>query len=355
MSPEYEYFLKFNWSSNPFTLTVLPELMVGYSQQSDSLLSHIHNSHKFALIVGPTGSGKTTLLLWVRSQLMAYKKFFPYYVSKPPRSPSNLILLMKSIFGFNLLDKFRHRNISLFDVQKFIFRKLRKRHLVLLIDEAHEFSITNLEWLRTLADSIPNVSVVLAGLPVFEKKLETQLPTLWMRITTKTYLNSLSKTEMESLIMKRIECAGGDGLNPFTSDAINKIFEITNGFPREVIKICDKLIREAAEKNISNINQTLVEECVGGFGPQPSLELKASLSEKQNQILRLLNENPNLTPSHIIEKLDLTEYKSKDNAIRSINNILKRLMLDDLIQRKKLANSYVYFLTGKAKTVFTEA
>jgi len=355
MLPNYEYFSKFNWSSNPFTLSIKPELMVGYSQQTDSLLSHIHNDHKFAILIGPTGSGKTTLLLWLKTQLMAYEKFFPYYISKPPKKPENLILLMKSIFGFNLLDKIRHKNLSFYDIQKFIFRKLKKRHLVLLIDEAHEFSISGLEWIRTIGDSIPNFCVILAGLPVFENKLEAKLPTLWMRITTKAYLNTLSMSETEALISKRIEDVGGNGINPFNSEAINKIFELSGGFPREIIKNCDKLICEAAKKNILTINKNFVDEVIITTNIPKSVELKVSITEKQKQILQLLNEFSNLTPSDIAEKLDTSHYKSKDNAIRSINNILKRLFKDELIQRKKMANSYVYFLSGKAKTILTDA
>lgn len=355
MLTKYEYYPKFNWSSNPFTLTVSPELMVGYSQQTEFLLSHVFNLHKFALLIGPTGSGKTTLLMWLRSQLMAYKKFFPYYVPKPPRTPKNFILLMKSIFGFNLLDKLRYRNLSFFNLQKFIYGKLRNKNFVLLIDEAHEFSFSNLEWIRTIVDSIPNLCVVFAGLPAFQKKLETRLPTLWMRITTKTYLNTLSKIETESLISKRIESVGGDGFKPFTTEAISKIFEITGGFPREIIKICDKLIREASKKNISNINQTFIEENIIISPVSKSIEIEVSLTEKQKQILHILNETPNLTPSDIIKKIDINKYKSEDNAIRSINNILRRLLQNALVQRKKLANTYVYFLSGKAKTFLTEA
>ena len=311
MLPNYEYFSKFNWSSNPFTLSIKPELMVGYSQQTDSLLSHIQNDHKFALLIGPTGSGKTTLLLWLKAQLMAYKKFFPCYVSKPPKKPENLILLMKFIFGFNLLDKIRHKNLSFYDIQKFIFRKLRKRHLVLLIDEAHEFSISGLEWIRTIVDSIPNFCVILAGLPVFENKLETKLPTLWMRITTKAYLNSLSISETESLISKRIESAGGKGIIPFNSEAINKIFELSGGFPREIIKNCDKLICEAAKKNIITINQNFVDEVIIAPNIPKSVELKISITEKQKQILQLLNEFTNLTPCDIVEKVDTSHYNQK--------------------------------------------
>ena len=355
MMNEYEYYTKFNWSSNPFTLTISPELMVGYSDQTSSLLSHVHNLHKFALVTGPTGSGKTTLLMWLRTQLMAYKKFFPYYVSKPPRSPKNLILLFKSILGFGLIDKVRYKKLTLFNLSKFILSKLKNKHFVLLIDEAHESSITNLEWIRTIVDATPNFSVIFASLPVFEDKLTTKLPTLNMRINTKVYLNSLSKSETESLIMKRIENVGGEALKPFSNGSVGCIFEITGGFPREIIKSCDKLIKIASEKNISSISKTFVNEILKTPTTSKSIEFKIILSRKQKNILNTLNDSPNLTPSEIVDHLDSGKYKDRNNAIRSVNNILRRLLNDDFIQRKKLGNSYVYFLSGKGKTIFTEA
>lgn len=354
MSDKYEYYSKFNWSSNPFTLTISPDLMVGYSKESDSLLTHLHNFHKFALILGPTGSGKTTMLMWLRAQLMAYKKFYPYYISKPPKSPKNLIRLFKTILGFNLFDGLRFRNLNLFDLSKFVFKKLNDKHLILLIDEAHESSLSSLEWIRTIADSVSNVSVILAGLPVFEKKLNTHLSTLFMRITTKVYLNTLSEPETEALILKRIESVGGEGLNPFTADAVRRIFEITGGFPREVIKICDKLTRQASIKNIPNINRNFVDQALEVTAMPELLELTISLSKKQKEILDILNEKTNLTPSELADYMDVSDYKDKSSAIRSVNNILRRMLRDEFLQRKKLGNSYVYFLSGKAKTIFTE-
>jgi len=285
---------------------------------------------------------------------MAYKKFLPYYIPKPPRSSKNLINIFKTIVGFNFLDKVRFKNLSLFNLSEFISRKIKEKQLILLIDEAHEASFTNLEWVRTLSDSIPNMTVILAALPIFEKKIEVELPTLFMRITTKTYLNNLSKPELESLILKRIENVDGDGLKPFSSNSIDRIYEITGGFPREVIKMCDKLIKEAALKNIITINASFVDQIIHPL-PSQHIELKTILSKKQNQILKILNEEPNLTPSSIIDHLDISTYKSKNNAIRSINNILKRLLRDDLIQRKKLGNTYVYYLSPKSKTLFVEA
>jgi type II secretory pathway predicted ATPase ExeA/predicted transcriptional regulator len=354
VSNNYEYFSKFGWSSNPFTLTISPSLMVGYYQQCESLLTHIHNLHKFAYIIGPTGSGKTTMLLWLRSQLMAYKKFVPYYIPKPPRSSKNLINLFKIITGYNLLDKFRSRNLSLFNLSKHVYRKTRNKQLILLIDESHEASVANLEWIRTITDSIPNMTVILAALPIFENRIETRIPTLFMRVTTKTYLKNLSRSEIESLIFKRIESVNGKELKPLSSSAIDRIYEITGGFPREVIKICDRLIKEAASKNLSTINNSFVDQVIQPPVSKP-LELEVSLSKKQHIILHILNENPNLTPNSIIDKFDISAYKNKSNAIRSINNILKRLLRDGLVQRKKLGNTYVYFLTPKSKTILAEA
>jgi predicted ATPase len=286
---------------------------------------------------------------------MAFKKFYPHYISKPPRSSKELVNLFKSFLGFNIIDKVRYGDLSLFDLQKFVIRKLRKKQFVLLVDEAHESSVANLEWIRTIADSIPNLYVIFAGLPVFEKNAETQLPTLFMRITTKTYLNNLSKNETESLIQKRIENSCGEGLGPFSNDAVERIYEITGGFPREIIKICDKLVKEAAEKNITSINKNFIDQVIKTSEVTEPIEMRAPLSSKQKEILDILNKTPDLTPAQIISHLPIEEYKDRNNAVRSVNNILKRLIKDELIQRKKLGNSYVYFLTGKAKTVFTEA
>lgn len=354
LAEQYEYYSKFGWASNPFTLTISPSLMVGYAKQCESLLSHIHNSHKFASIIGPTGSGKSTMLLWLRSQLIAYKEFIPFYVPKPPRSAKNLINLFKSIIGYTPIDRILYRNLNLFNLSNFINHKTHDKKLILLIDEAHEASIPNLEWIRTLVDSTSNTIIILAALPVFEKIIETKIPTLFMRITTKSYLNNLSRSEVESLILKRIESVNGRELKPFTSSAVDQIYEITGGFPREIIKTCDKLIKEAALNNVPLIEKNFVNQVI-----QPSViksvEFEASLSKKQFEILHILNANPNISPTKIVDNLDINSYKNRNNAIRSINNILKRLLSDGYVQRKKLGNMYVYNLTPKSKTVLSEA
>ncbi len=335
--------------------------MVGYSSQTNKLLSHIFNLHKIALIIGHTGSGKTTLMNWLNNFINNSKgAFHSYYIPKCPKSKEDLISLFKFLFGYSIVDSFRFKNLNTQTLPRFLVKKISRKKIILLIDEAHETSIDVLEWLRTLNDTVSNLSIVFAGLPIFEKKIETELPTLAMRVTTKAYLESLNYIETESLIRKRIEDANGDGLNPFTSDAVKRIFEISGGFPREIIKICDQLVERAAEENIPTINNVFVDQSfISPEKTEASIqtykENKISISDKQRKILEILNKKPELTPTEIVENIEDESYKNKNNAIRSINNMMRRMMRDELVNRKKMSNSYVYSLSGKAKSIFAEA
>jgi type II secretory pathway predicted ATPase ExeA len=361
MMKNYEYYKSFDWSHNPFTLTISPQLMVGYSSQSNSLLSNIFNSHKFSFVVGHTGSGKTTLLTWTEDFINnSNNDFKAHYIPKPPKTKEDLIMLFKTVFGYNILDSFRFKDLNPQLLPRFLTRKTRYKKTILLIDEAHESSIGVLEWLRTLNDIVPNMLIVFAGLPSFEKKIESELPTLAMRVTTKIYLKSLDLAETESLIKKRIEDANGRGIAPFTDESIKRIFEITGGFPREIIKICDKMVKEASEKNISTINKQLIDTSVNSPDIKEKKieeqnEIRIDLSNKQEKILNVIREKPKITPGEIVENIDRDSYKNKNNAIRSVNNILRRLMRDELVERSKMGNSYVYYLSGKSKSILAEA
>jgi hypothetical protein len=199
------------------------------------------------------------------------------------------------------------------------------------------------------------MNLVFAGLPSFEKLIDSKLPTLSMRVTTKVYLKSLTDSETSALIKKRIEDAGGEGINPFTEDSITKIYDITGGFPREIIKKCDVLVKNAAQKNIDTINKKFVEEILKIPTSLEPEKIKLILTRKQKKILHLVNKNKKLSPSEIVSSIGTEGYKTKNHAVRSINNILRRLMKEKLLTREKIGNTYLYSLTGKAKTIFTKA
>lgn len=356
---------KWSWKENPFVLKIDPKLFVGYEEQVKAALKHIENKHKIALITGNTGSGKTTFLKWIEKNYDASK----LYVSKPPENPEDFVDLFIDIFGLSFFEKLMRRKPSLYNLTNYINKKLKGNHLVFLVDEAHETNKNVLEWLRVLTDQIDNVSLIIAGMPVLEGKIKSELETLDQRVTTRISLNSLGRVDTKQLIQKRIENVGGKGIEPFTDAALEKIYERTGGFPREVLKLCDRLVNTALEKDLDSIDAKVIEdhkeielpkvrvdEPVVTFMPKPpSEEQIRNLPYKQRTILEILSKKDWLTPTAIVEELDMKSYKSKGHAIRSINNILKRLMLDGYVQRESRGKAFMYALTPKVRTMFVQS
>lgn len=360
-----ETYKKWGWNSNPFVLKIDPKLFTGYDEQVQAALKHIENKHKIALITGQTGSGKTTFLKWMEMKAQENS----LYVSKPPEKPDVFIDIFLDTFPLTFWQKVLRRKPTLFTLPKYLNSKLQGKHLVFLLDEAHETNKETLEWLRVLTDQIDAISLFLAGMPSLEQKIKTELQTLDQRIITRITLTALDKDEMRELIKKRIEDAGGEDIIPFTDDAINKIYMRTGGFPREVLKFCDRLLNSALEKGSYTIDageidehkeieipKVRVEEPVVTFMPRPpSEEQIRNLPYKQRKILELLSKRDWLTPTTISEDLGISSYSSKNHAIRSINNILHRLMLEGFVQREARGKAFMYALTPKVKTMIAQA
>ncbi|HIQ50309.1 MAG TPA: hypothetical protein EYH56_03905 [Nanoarchaeota archaeon] len=359
-----EYFVKFGWRRNPFTLVVSPEIFIGYKEQREAIISHVNEEQKICLISGPTGAGKTTLLLWINEYFKNSKELKTYYIPKPPKKPKEFVQLFLNIFPLNIIEKLLRKRPNLFTLPDYVRSKLKNSKLLLLIDEAHETTKDALEWLRVLVDQT-NIILVIAGLPNLEYKIKEKLETFDQRITTRVFLDHLSEKETYELILKRIQWAGGNSIAPFTEQAVKEIYLKTNGFPREVLKLCDKLIHEAAKKDIeiidgefvkqySEFKETKFEEIKVSFEPKPRTEIK-DLPAKQRRVLEILSKHPWLTPSQIAEKLGVEKYKTHHHAIRSVNNILKRLLMEGYVQREARGKAFVYSLTPRARAYFVEA
>lgn len=352
-------FEKYAWKENPFTLKISPNIFIGYEEQRRAALQHIEEKHKIALLLGPTGAGKTNMLKWLEEN---QKQLKTLYISKPPQ-PEEFTQIFLEAFPLGLIERLFRKKPNLFNLPAYINKKSKKQ-LLILLDESHEISRESLEWLRVLTDQIQTVSMIVAGLPVLEAKIRENLETFEQRITRRIRLTSLNEQETKELIKTRIESAGGSGTAPFNEDALSVIYKTTGGFPREVLKFCDKLVGNALEKGIETIDASFVgqytefkekpAEAVVVAVPQPVLSIQ-DLPYKQRKLLELLSKKDWLTPSQIVQELGFESYKTEDHAVRSINNILHRLMIEGFVQRETKGKAFMYSLTPKIKTLFIEA
>ena len=351
---------EFQWQENPFTLKILPQLFVGYDNEIKDLERHIEERDKLALLLGPTGAGKTTMLKWISDK--AYEEgSYVIYITKPPEDPEEFISIFLSEFPMGVFDKILGNHPTLYDLHKHVNKKTKGSPVVIFIDEAHEADVKVLEWLRTFIDQIEESSFILAGLPILDNELKDKIETLDRRVTTRVSLTALSKSETEELIRRRIKNVGGEDIKPFTLDSINAIYNKTGGFPREVLKVCNELVKRCEKEDIKLIDAGIIDG-ISTEKPKEKHErtvkehIDVSLSalpDKQESILRILMNDQWITPQDIAEHFE-EDYKSIDHAVRSINNILNRLRKDNYVVRKKQNRTYVYNVADRIKTALVD-
>lgn len=384
-----EWLERLDWEENPFNFKIYPELMVGYADEISAISDAVEAGNKFSIILGETGAGKTNLLKWLVSRYD--DEYDVYYMPKPPITNEDLLdFLEQEILQPGFVSRW-FNNYTLYNIHEAIQEELDGQSL-LVIDECHEASTDVLRWIRTAIDHVDDLTVVAAGLPSFEETLEDEIPTLHSRATAIVRLQSLDRDESLELIRQRIEKVGGRSLEPFTQDAVLRIYRQTGGFPREILRACNDCVVKGAREDVSLIDVNDVDRFVdvtrereedeavsddeGGSSAgdgdgedaqsppetdtaaeessedtedadEPALDWRdMNLTAKQERVMEILEEEGESTSGEVADVMGTDEYTSRNHAVRSINNILKRLMENDLVERERDGRSYAYRLAG---------
>lgn len=245
------WYERMHWHKNPFTLDVHSTLFTGYKDEVKGILEKINARSGHVLIVGDLGVGKTTTLRWLCNNMPG--ELNPIYVPRPPQNFDQLIRFISDSIGF--IPKHAY-DYNIYNLNNFC-RKFEKG-LVLLIDEAHEFTVDMERPLRTLGD-LGDVILVLGGLPETIEKLKKEILPLYERLVLTVHLQHLNFEDLSELIKVRIEEAGGTGLNPFTAAAMQRVFELSGGVPRKALKVCDRAVTQAINIGEDKIVPAMIE------------------------------------------------------------------------------------------------
>jgi general secretion pathway protein A len=239
--------MKFKWKRNPFTLDIMPKLFTGYQTLVVEVIAKIHAKSGHILITGNKGVGKTSLLRWLAENLK--KEFHPIYV---PRPSENFDELVGYIADSLKVKRPKDKTYTVYDLEEIV--KKSKKHILILLDEAHEFTPQFERPLRTLGD-INGVNLVLCGLKETKEKIQAISPPFYERIVMQKVLEHMTPEETSDLIRKRIEDVGGAGIAPFTQEAIQNIFKMSGGVPRTILKVCDWLVTDAIRHELTVIGE----------------------------------------------------------------------------------------------------
>ena len=241
----YETF--YNLTDRPFQLT--PDARFFYPSQGHRkalafLRYGVQQGEGFVVITGDVGTGKTTLAQLLLGELKG-QRIATASIVTTQLEDDELIRLVAASFGlpFQGVDK----AALLKSLEGFFRDCVRQRKRVLLVvDEAQNLPSRSIEELRMLSNfqfqGKPLVQTFLLGQEQLRTRISSlEFEQLRQRITAVHHLGPLNVNETKEYIEHRLKCAGGQGDPTIINSAFLAIHEFTNGVPRRINTLCDRL------------------------------------------------------------------------------------------------------------------
>jgi type II secretory pathway predicted ATPase ExeA len=238
-----------------------------------------------ALLIGPAGSGKSLLLQVLAEQ---FRGRFGIALLGSGRFNTRRELLQAILYELGL----PYRDMEEGELRLALIDHLSKSDdgregMLLLIDEAHSLPLKLLEEVRLITnlvrDGQPKVRLVLAGSSALEERFTSpKLDAFNQRISARCYLQAFDRQETREYVKAQIEWAGGQPEILFSSEALDGVYQATQGVPRLVNQVCDHALLLACAAGASSLDKSSIEEAWADLQqlPTPSnREPSTSLSD----------------------------------------------------------------------------
>lgn len=252
----------FGFREKPFKLVPNPDFLY-LSKIHEIALAHltyaVSQGDGFVVITGEVGTGKTTLCRIFLDRLD--DSIESAYIFNPKLDSVQLMTTICNEFGI-------HTNVNnlkqLLDVINgyLIMKTKQGKRVLLLIDEAQNLSIENLEMVRMLSnlETTRNklLQIILVGQPELGDKLDSyELRQLAQRISLSAHLTPLGTDETAGYIHHRVNIAAQRQANIFTKGACRQIYQYSNGIPRVINIACDRALLCAYSLNRPVVNAAI--------------------------------------------------------------------------------------------------
>ncbi len=274
------YYRQLGLDKEPFSTSPDPEFFY-LSKEHDLALTNVlielYLRRGLSVVLGDVGTGKTTLSRKL-IQCLTEKGDFVLNILLDPhfKSERHFLQALMSNFGEEaerLLPAGRFaRDLSALELkqllQKYLYEQcvVRKKTVVVIIDEAQKLSRSSIEMLRVILNYETNDSKLLQLVLLGQLELQDKIATMsnfFDRISFRYTLNPLGIQETRDLIDFRMRRAGYGGIrNLFLNEAVELIQEASSGYPRKITQLCHRALKMAIMKNRWAICETTVRELI---------------------------------------------------------------------------------------------
>ncbi|MEZ5651316.1 MAG: AAA family ATPase [Burkholderiaceae bacterium] len=243
----YEQF--FGLSEKPFQQTPDPDYFFPsrvHKQARSYLDFGLHQGEGFIVVTGEIGSGKTTLLRGLLRKIMGGPYAIAHLVSTH-LEPDELLRLIALEFDLDVGSA--GKSGLLLALREFFMQcRAQGRRVLLIIDEAQNLPVASLEELRMLSnfdegDQSPLQCLLIGQVELRDTLRRPELRRLRQRVGAANHLRGMDEEDVGRYIAHRLQRAGGAADRPaFTPAACRALHAATDGIPRLLNMICDRLL-----------------------------------------------------------------------------------------------------------------
>jgi len=261
----YEKF--YGFSEKPFNTTPDSKFFFPSNKHTEalsSLLYAINERKGFVVLTGEIGAGKTTVCRALLNNLQLDTKVA--IITNTHLTCKDLIAQILEEFEIEHNGGTKQKLLS--RLNNYLISQLAANiNVVLIIDEAQNLTSTVLEEVRMLSNLETEkeklIQIILIGQPQLKAKLQNaRLEQFKQRIALHYHLSSLTKNEARDYITHRLKLVSSNGVDIFTPEALDLIYEHAGGVPRLINLVCDSALLSGYISETNKINEQIISEVI---------------------------------------------------------------------------------------------
>ncbi|MCK4883189.1 MAG: AAA family ATPase, partial [Candidatus Omnitrophica bacterium] len=215
-----------------------------HTEALSTLIYAIEGRKGFVVITGDIGSGKTTVCRTLLNKLTSETQ--TALITNTHMSGKDLLCSILEDLEVDYIPGSKSKLLS--QLNQYLIEQLRQdNNVVVIIDEAQNLTPNVLEEVRMLSnletENEKLIQIIFLGQPELKKKLSMpRLEQLRQRIAVFYHLTPLTEEETKQYILYRLKVASESNRQYFTYEALNLVYQFSNGVPRLVNSICDSAL-----------------------------------------------------------------------------------------------------------------
>jgi putative secretion ATPase (PEP-CTERM system associated) len=267
----------YNLNKKPFQLSADTEFFFNSAVHRRALAYMrygLAQAEGFVVVTGKPGTGKTMLVKELAKTLDNNSITIGIMVSSQVGA-DDLLKIISATFGLPYDGE--DKSTLLTRIQRFFIQQAGEgKRVLMIVDEAQNLPKDSLEELRMLTNfessGKPIFQIFLIGqLELGETLFLPEFEQLRQRVVATYQLKPLSEEETKSYILFRLEKAGWISIPKFDDDIFAVICSYTQGIPRRINTLCDRVLLFGYLEELTAIGLTAVNKVIDEIEEESSV------------------------------------------------------------------------------------